>query len=145
MLPTSVDTTTEVVTAALPRKTTTLEFPEIEKTGGCDPEADDVFLPLPEPRARARAASRARDRFSAAATTVLTQVVESRSDVRRTRNTPERTCSDSEAMALPVPSAGRDRVCRSLSYRYLPRKVARIIMRGGGGRGRRGVFVIRDL
>ena len=132
MIPTSVETSTEVVTAALPRQTTTLEFPEIEKTGGCDPEADDVFLPLPlpEPRARARAARRARDRFSAAATTVLTQVVEKRSDGRRAGKTPERTCSDSEAVLLPVPSAGRDRVSRSLSYRYLSRKVARILMRG---------------
>lgn len=111
--------------AAVPQRMTTLEFPEIEKTGGCDLAGDDVFLPLPEPRVRAP--GKARSRFSAAAAKVLTQVVVSRqdgraehasvksgADARIARKTPTRTYSDSEAVLLPSPA--RERVCRSLSY-----------------------------
>ena len=107
------------------RTMTTLEFPEIEKTGGINSEEDSVFSPLPD--IRPRATGKARSRFTAVATKILTQVVVSRQNgieedstvrlnagIRPKARTPTRTCSDSEALATSSPSP--ERFSRSLSY-----------------------------
>ena len=109
----------------LQKRMTTLEFPEIEKTGGISSEEDNVFSPLPD--IRPRATGKARSRFTAVAKTILTQVVASRQNgrsdescarsnvvARPTVRTPTRTCSESEALTLSSPSP--ERFSRSLSY-----------------------------
>ena len=109
----------------LQKRLTTIEFPEIEKTGGINEEEDSVFSPLPD--IRPRATGKARSRFTAVATKILTQVVVSRQNgicdescarstavIRPKARTPTRTCSDSEALATSSPSP--ERFSRSLSY-----------------------------